>query len=239
MWVDAVSWPLENFCARLYVDLFNPRWEVRHGAATALRELINNHSNGAGKAIGMSLEEIQQYHNLWMEDAALRLLCVLCLDRFGDFVSDQVVAPVRETCAQVLGTIVKDMHAEQVHQIVQLLMKLLKQKEWEVRHGGLLGLKYVFVVREDLLPIYVRKTISNILLALFDVVDDVGAVAASTLIPIATWLPKLLNPVQVSSIVKMLWDLLLDQDELTSACNSFMGLLAAILCLPNAGSWIQ
>ncbi|XP_011210299.2 TATA-binding protein-associated factor 172 [Bactrocera dorsalis] len=239
MWVDAVSWPLENFCARLYVDLFNPRWEVRHGAATALRELINNHCNGAGKAIGMSREEIQQHHNLWMEDAALRLLCVLCLDRFGDFVSDQVVAPVRETCAQVLGTIVKDMHAEQVHQIVQLLMKLLKQKEWEVRHGGLLGLKYVFVVREDLLPIYVPQTISNILLALFDVVDDVGAVAASTLIPIATWLPKLLNPVQVSSIVKMLWDLLLDQDELTSACNSFMGLLAAILCLPNAGSWIQ
>lgn len=239
MWVDAVSWPLENFCARLYVDLFNPRWEVRHGAATALRELINNHSNGAGKAIGMSREEIQQHHNLWMEDAALRLLCVLCLDRFGDFVSDQVVAPVRETCAQVLGTIVKDMHAEQVHQIVQLLMKLLKQKEWEVRHGGLLGLKYVFVVREDLLPVYVPQTINDILLALFDVVDDVGAVAASTLIPIATWLPKLLNPVQVSSIVKMLWDLLLDQDELTSACNSFMGLLAAILCLPNAGSWIQ
>jgi TATA-binding protein-associated factor len=25
------------------------------------------------------------------------------LDRFGDFVSDQVVAPVRETCAQALG----------------------------------------------------------------------------------------------------------------------------------------
>uniref|UniRef100_A0A0A1WE77 TATA-binding protein-associated factor 172 n=1 Tax=Zeugodacus cucurbitae TaxID=28588 RepID=A0A0A1WE77_ZEUCU len=239
MWVDAVNWPLENFCARLYVDLFNPRWEVRHGAATALRELINSHSNGAGKAIGMSREEIYQHHNLWMEDAALRLLCVLCLDRFGDFVSDQVVAPVRETCAQVLGTIVKEMHAEQVHQIVQLLMKLLKQKEWEVRHGGLLGLKYVFVVREDLLPVYVPQTINDILLALFDVVDDVGAVAASTLIPIATWLPKLLNPAQVSSIVKMLWDLLLDQDELTSASNSFMGLLAAILCLPNAGSWIQ
>jgi TATA-binding protein-associated factor len=38
-----------------------------------------------------------------MEDTALRLLCVLALDRFGDFVSDQVVAPVRETCAQALG----------------------------------------------------------------------------------------------------------------------------------------
>jgi TATA-binding protein-associated factor len=36
---------------------------------------------------------------------------VLALDRFGDFVSDQVVAPVRETCAQALGkwgTLVQD-----------------------------------------------------------------------------------------------------------------------------------
>ncbi|XP_067645807.1 TATA-binding protein-associated factor 172 [Eurosta solidaginis] len=239
MWIDAFYWPLENFCARLYIDLFNPRWEVRHGAATALRELINNQANGAGKAIGMTRDEMQHNHNLWMEDAALRLLCVLCLDRFGDFISDQVVAPVRETCAQVLGTIVKEMQSEQVHQIVKLLVKLLKQKEWEVRHGGLLGLKYVFVVREDLLPIYVPQTINDILLALFDAVDDVGAVAASTLIPIATWLPKLLNAGQVSSIVKMLWDLLLDQDELTSACNSYMGLLAAILCLPDASFWIQ
>uniref|UniRef100_A0A1I8PPP2 TATA-binding protein-associated factor 172 n=1 Tax=Stomoxys calcitrans TaxID=35570 RepID=A0A1I8PPP2_STOCA len=238
-WIDATHWPLENFCARLYVDLFNAKWEVRHGAATALRELINQQAMGAGKSMNMTREEMQHYHNLWLEDAALRLLCVLCLDRFGDFISDQVVAPVRETCAQVLGTIVKEMEANKVHEIVYILRTLLKQSEWEVRHGGLLGMKYVFVVREDLLQIYLPQTINDILLGLFDSVDDVGAVAASTLIPVATWLPKLLNATQVSSIVKMLWDLLLDQDELTSASNNFMGLLSAILCLPNASSWIQ
>ena len=42
-------------------------------------------------------------HQHWLEDVAIRLLCVLGLDRFGDFVSDQVTAPVRETCAQALG----------------------------------------------------------------------------------------------------------------------------------------
>jgi TATA-binding protein-associated factor len=42
-------------------------------------------------------------HFAWLEDIALRIVCVLALDRFGDFVSDQVVAPVRETCAQTLG----------------------------------------------------------------------------------------------------------------------------------------
>lgn len=44
-----------------------------------------------------------QYHQAWLEDMGVRLVCVLALDRFGDFVSDQVVAPVRETCAQALG----------------------------------------------------------------------------------------------------------------------------------------
>ncbi|XP_055908525.1 TATA-binding protein-associated factor 172 [Eupeodes corollae] len=238
-WVDAVSWPLENFCGRLYLDLFNPKWEIRHGAATALRKLINTHSAGAGKSMNVTQDEMEHGHTLWLEDAALRLLCVLALDRFGDFVSDQVVAPVRETCAQVLGTIVRDMPTEKVHETVSVLLKLIKQNDWEVRHGGLLGLKYIFVAREDLLEIFLPLTISDILIGLFDSVDDVGAVAASTLIPVASWLPKLLNPSQVSTIVKMLWDLLLDQDELTSACNSFMGLLAAILCLPNASTWIQ
>ncbi|XP_017119000.1 TATA-binding protein-associated factor 172 [Drosophila elegans] len=239
-WVDAVSWPLENFCSRLFIDLFHAKWEVRHGAATALRELINQHAQGAGKTVHQSHEQMDDAHSRWLEDAALRLLCVLCLDRFGDFVSDQVVAPVRETCAQVLGTLVKEIKASKVQRIVDILLQLIQHKnEWEVRHGGLLGLKYVFVVREELLPIYLPQSISNILVGLLDAVDDVGAVAAATLIPVSSWLPKLLNPAQVSSIVKMLWDLLLDQDELTSACNSFMGLLAAILCLPKAASWVE
>ncbi|CAD7093413.1 unnamed protein product [Hermetia illucens] len=238
-WGDAISWPLEQFSSRLFLDLFNPKWEVRHGAATALRELINSHSSGAGKCVYMTETEMIESHHRWIEDATLRLLCVLSLDRFGDFVSDQVVAPVRETCAQVLGTLLKQMPTDKVSQTVTILLKLIKQTEWEVRHGGLLGLKYMFVVREDLLQTFLPMTINDILMGLFDNVDDVGAVAASTLIPVATWLPKLLNEMQVSKIVKMLWDLLLDQDELTSACNSFMGLLAAILCLPNASQWIQ
>ncbi|ALC46880.1 Hel89B [Drosophila busckii] len=239
-WIDAVSWPLENFCARLFIDLFHAKWEVRHGAATALRELINQHGQSAGKCAQQTPEQMHEAHSRWLEDAAIRLLCVLCLDRFGDFISDQVVAPVRETCAQVLGTLVKSIDEGKVQRIVDILLQLIRHKnEWEVRHGGLLGLKYVFVVRVELLPIYLPNAITDILSGLLDAVDDVGAVAAATLIPVAMWLPKLLNPTQVSAIVKMLWDLLLDQDELTSACNSFMGLLAAILSLPQAASWIQ
>lgn len=182
---------------------------------------------------------MENSHNRWLEDAALRLICVLSLDRFGDFVSDQVIAPVRETCAQVLGTIVKEMTNDQVCEVVSLLRILMKQREWEVRHGGLLGLKYIFVVRQDLLTKYLSQTIDDIISGLFDTVDDVGAVAADTLIPVSNHLLKLLDATQVSSIVSILWDLLLDQDELASACNSFMSLLASILSLPDIFNWIK
>ncbi|XP_055541530.1 TATA-binding protein-associated factor 172 [Wyeomyia smithii] len=238
-WVDATEWPLEMFCSRLYMDLFSPRWETRHGSATALRELLKSHSAGAGKSVYMTKQQMEQQHQLWLEDATLRLLCVLALDRFGDFVSDQVVAPVRETCAQVLGTVLKQLPLVKVHKTVHILLTFIKQKDWEVRHGGLLGIKYMLVVREDLVQTFLPLIINDVLTGLFDSVDDVGAVAAATLIPIASWLPRLLTKAQVSHIVKLLWDLLLDQDELASACNSFMGLLASILSLPNASGWIQ
>lgn len=48
---------------------------------------------------------METHHQAWLEDVGLRLLCVLALDHFGDFLGDQVVAPVRETCAQALGII--------------------------------------------------------------------------------------------------------------------------------------
>lgn len=47
--------------------------------------------------------QMETHHQAWLEDVGLRLLCVLALDHFGDFLGDQVVAPVRETCAQALG----------------------------------------------------------------------------------------------------------------------------------------
>uniref|UniRef100_A0A1B0CNY4 Mot1 central domain-containing protein n=1 Tax=Lutzomyia longipalpis TaxID=7200 RepID=A0A1B0CNY4_LUTLO len=240
-WGDATAWPFEAFCHKLYTDLFNPRWETRHGAATALRELFKAHSENAGKVSGMSPQAMLEAHNRWLEDAVLRLLCVLALDRFGDFVSDQVIAPVRETCAQVLGTLLKQIPQERIQSTVDILVRMMKHEEWEVRHGGLLGIKYLLVVREDLLQDILPALINDILMGLFDQEDDVGAVAAATLIPIASWLPKLLKPMEVSRIVKMLWDLLLDQDELTSAkwsqclslcrvCGLFL-VTAPVLCV--------
>lgn len=46
-WPDsAIEWPLEAFAESLLQDLFSQKWEVRHGAATALREFIRLHGKG-------------------------------------------------------------------------------------------------------------------------------------------------------------------------------------------------
>lgn len=272
-WPDSVTdWPLETFAESLRHDLFSQKWEVRHGAATALRELIRLHGKGmqsfffittsvvlddmllyyafdrigAGKSRGQTLEEMQKSHREWLIDAALRLLCVLGLDRFGDFVSDQVVAPVRETCAQVLGSLLLLVPGEShikgtnsvFHGILSVLLKLLQHDEWEARHGALLALKYLLAVRDDLLDEVLPRILPAIMQGLSDPVDDVGAAAASALIPVASALPRLLKPAELEAIVIRLWQLLKEQDELAAACNSFMGLLAAILSLPAARACI-
>ncbi len=84
----------------------------------------------------------------WLEDLALRLACVLALDRFGDYITDEVVAPVRGTCAQCLGVVLNHMSPEGVQGVLQVLLHVLAQTQWQVRHGGLLGIKYLLAVRQ-------------------------------------------------------------------------------------------
>lgn len=48
---------------------------------------MNKYSQGVH--FFLFLQMIQQ-HQEWLEDLVIRLLCVFALDRFGDFVSDEV-----------------------------------------------------------------------------------------------------------------------------------------------------
>lgn len=56
--LQASEWPLESFCDQLVTDLFSPRWESRHGAATALREVIACHGLGAGKTANTTKQQV-------------------------------------------------------------------------------------------------------------------------------------------------------------------------------------
>ena len=144
-------------------NLSDPGWQIRHGASLALLDLLRN-SNVSTSTPSILLTAIARH-----------LLTVLVLDRFGDFVGDTVIAPVRETAGQALGILLKYLSDEAVLEVHHALLTMVRQpwarrgkdtsgKErtegekfrWEVRHAGLLGLKYEVAVRGDLLQAPVR-----------------------------------------------------------------------------------
>lgn len=254
LWEEQQSgeWPLEAFVEALCQDLFSAAWEVRHGAATALREVVRLHGRGGGRTSSTPAAQMEAANQLFLEDLSLRLLCVLALDKFGDFVSDQVVAPVRETCAQTLGHVLNLMMGSSkcvgddssaggvsvpppppplaggVWGVVRVLLQLLQRPEWEARHGGLLGIKYLLAVRKDLTPVLIPAVFEPVFQGLQDQNDDVSAVAAAALVPVTEDLVRTL-PQQVPRVVVTLWDALLELDDLTSSTSSILMLLAALL----------
>ncbi|KAL9268603.1 TATA-binding protein-associated factor BTAF1-like protein [Drosera capensis] len=166
-------------------------------------------------------------HCDFLQDCAIRFLCVLSLDRFGDYVSDQVVAPVRETCAQALGAVLKYMAPELVHETLNILLEIRNRPEWEIRHGSLLGIKYLVAVRQEMLPNLLGFVLPSCKIGLEDPDDDVRAVAADALIPTALAIVSHKGET-LHSIVMLLWDILLDLDDLSPSTSSVMNLLAEI-----------
>ncbi|EMP42146.1 hypothetical protein UY3_00533 [Chelonia mydas] len=133
---EANEWPLESFCEEVCNDLFNPSWEVRHGAGTALREILKAHGKSGGKMGDSTVEEMAQQHQEWLEDLVIRLLCVFALDRFGDFVSDEdtintllpKVLPAIIEGLQDLDDDVRAVAAASLVPVVESLVHLQSQK---------------------------------------------------------------------------------------------------------------
>ncbi|XP_067936864.1 TATA-binding protein-associated factor 172-like [Watersipora subatra] len=226
---EDTSWPFLEFSEILCNELFSPVWEVRHGAATLIRGLVNQCGYSAGV---VSLEQADEQNQDWLETLAVRLVCILALDRFGDYISDEIVAPVRETCAQTLGTVCKYLPKHSVLTIVRKLAEIIHHPTWEVRYGVMLGLKYIIAVKQELAG--ELETIMPALLELIDdSVDDVRAVTATSLLPIIDRLQQII-PEKVEGLINSLWDALLDLDDLTSSTHSMMALLSALLTVESA-----
>ncbi|KAJ1935033.1 TATA-binding protein-associated factor mot1, partial [Linderina macrospora] len=188
------SWPFESLVEILCIDLFDAKWEVRHGAGMALREIFKTHGHSAGMLAGLSSQENTKRNQQFLEDVCVRLMCVFTLDRFGDFVSDHVVAPVRETCAQTLGVVSQYLTQPVLVETQQALLQLVRRGAgdqassvapiWEARHSGLSGLRYVVAVRRDMASMLVTGTLDAALAGLRDHDDDVRSVSAETLLPL-------------------------------------------------------
>lgn len=224
-------WEFQSTCELLKQDLLDPRWEMRHGAAVGLREVLKRHADSAGRFSQLRGAEENEW---WLEDMCCRLVCVLAMDRFGDFVGDAVVAPVRETAAMIISACSKPMSSDSVKCLLRTLLRLLDVKDhskWEVRHAGLLGLQYIIAVRQDMAAELLGLSMEPIMDGLQDHDDDVRAAAGEALIPVAESIVSLM-PDKVPKLVAILWGSLPDLDDISAATGSILRLLARMTSIP-------
>ena len=242
----AGEYPFSALADVLQLDLLNSSWEVRHGAAVGLRELFKAQGAGGGTLVNVKEEDNACSHAIWLENMAANVLCVLVLDRFGDFISDQVICPVRETASQTLASLVIHMSEASTRQVHSTLHAMVYQSYlssdgispaskgdkgfvWEIRHAGLLGLKYFVAVKRSFLGDdndILKMVVDSTILGLNDLDDDVRAVAASTLQPIVDVVITKL-PTSVPQILDAIWDSFSQlKDDLCSSTGIVMSLLS-------------
>ncbi|PWN25714.1 hypothetical protein BDZ90DRAFT_233723 [Jaminaea rosea] len=249
----AGEWPFTHLTSVLLADLFSAKWEVRHGACLALRSIFSVQGHGGGMSLlAASATSNRQRKAKWAEDAAVKLLCLLCLDRLSDFVFDQVVAPVREVGAQALSALLPHLSADSRSCVREQLMAMTKQAvylppnsgrehaqrgdagyAWEVRHAGLSGLRWLVeadtaagTASQDALT-----SVSSIAVAcLRDSDDDIRAAASAVLLPLASDVLVSDLSAMLPSLLQTLWDCLGEvKDDLNSSTGSVMDLLARLV----------
>jgi TATA-binding protein-associated factor len=280
------EWPFKHFVSSLQEGLLNTAWEIRHGAALGIREILKVQGRSGGMMAGATRQQNHMQHQEWADHLAVDLLSVLALDRFGDFVGDQVMAPVRETASQTLSALMATMPKSSVLRVYDILSSMVRQDEvktaldeqakvdpesrkgkrnyfWEVKHAGLLGIKYLVAVRRDLfsqtehasngpsngdLQVHTsqdsNQLVENILdvaiLGLADRDDDVRSVAASVLLPISGLIVEHLPTDKLVLLLDMLYTSLGDlRDDLSSSVGNVMDLLSQLLQFPRILDLIQ
>lgn len=235
-------WLFQGVYELLISDLFDNRWEVRHGACLGIRELVRSHGEAIARTVRRSRPQNNHNNARALEDLAVRLCALLALDRFGDYVSDTVVAPVRESGAQTLAALLLHLRGndEIVLRTFACLAELVLQKSlskdsmpcWEAMHGGMLGVRYFVSVRPDILEKYPHVLDLVVAMVLHGLSenndDDVQLVAALTLAPIASQFVTTL-PQAIPEMLSVIWDSLVNlKDDLSASIGLVMDLLSRL-----------
>ncbi|KAK3197458.1 hypothetical protein GRF29_216g214392, partial [Pseudopithomyces chartarum] len=239
---QGLGWPFERVCDYLSVELFDHAWEVRHGAAMGLREILRVHGAGAGRIKGKTRAQNDQLNQQWLNDLACRFCCVFMLDRFADYTGDNAVAPVRETTGQALGALLQHLSRENVLATFHVLNRLIQQDNapthalWQISQGGMMGLRYLVAVRSDLLledDVLMDGVLNAVIKGLGDMDDDVRAISAATLIPVAKEFVEM-RPDRLKELINEVWSCLSSlTDDLSASTGFIMDLLAKLCSFPK------
>lgn len=143
------------------------------------------------------------------------------------------MAPVRETLSQAIGAMLKYAPEASVistfYTFRELFMHPNAKENWQIRHSGLLGIKYVLASRPEPLDLHLSDVLRTVIMGLKDGVDDVVAVAASALVPIAI---RKMDPIptEIIEIIHRLWEILHNTiDDLSSSTSVVVDVLG-IFC---------
>jgi Domain of unknown function (DUF3535) len=204
--------PQTILATELVYRMFDATWSVRHGALLGTLALVR--AWWRTSSTGLKLPQNEVVFGSWPQDILARAVCVLVLDRFSDFAGSivrshtdssgenyssdlnqstgGVVAPVRETAAQLTAVAFRMAPYDIQKSTLELLLKLSSHPgEWELRQGAMFALKFIAVmlsnpefgyaneskIRSDCLCAVVRSAKDR----LADDSDEVVSVAAQIL----------------------------------------------------------
>lgn len=234
---EGSQWPFQRVSEYLAIELFDQTWETRHGAAMGIREILRVHGAGAGRLRGKTRAENDVLNQQWLNDLVCRICCVLMLDRFTDFTSDNAVAPIKETAGQALGSVLQYLSPGNVLATFKVLERLIIQQDlpngsWGVCQGGMIGLRYLVAVRNDLLledGVLMDGVLAAVIKGLGDEDDDIRAISAATLIPVAKEFVEM-RPKALEVLMNQVWSCLSSLTDDLSASTGFIMDLLAKLC---------
>lgn len=233
----------------LMFRMFDSSWHVRHGSLIGILSLIR-----AWKAHSRKFNDSDL--GVWPHDILARTLCVLALDRFGDFsgastesISGSMVAPIREMAGQVFAVVFLMSPNSYRQKVVNLLEELIQHNEWETRHGAFLAMKYIVVLAPSTKPsdgdCHLQEEFQSffldlVIIGLKDESDDVQGVAAQilsiSLQHVGFYKTKKME--YIHHIVQSLWESLENIRDVSSSVNDLVQMLS-ILVRMNAAKVLE
>ncbi|GJQ08908.1 hypothetical protein GpartN1_g699.t1 [Galdieria partita] len=208
------EWVFGKCFNKLRNHMFSLDWEVRHGAATGLRELLKYQATEACLDISYSLEA----NKILLEDIACRVLILLAVDRFCDFSGTLTVAPVREAASMALATVVLHLDISRVEQIGHYINILAHSDSWEVAHAAYISMQYIFAALNSCCSVLIsllKYSFDDITRGLLSEDQDICAAAARCLFPVVDIIagdsPE--NPVPIEKLCNVLWQVVSTCDE--------------------------
>ncbi|VDP03636.1 unnamed protein product [Soboliphyme baturini] len=162
---------LQRFLLQLCRELYDPKWTKRHGVVLGIKECVT---------CALCSKKTFLKNDMFL---LKHLFCMLALDRFHDFVGNHVVAPIRETAAQVI-CILNNVSPVTIQLFVRsVVLQFLSSPCWECRHDALLIVKYIFA-SDHARSVYSEQLLQAVMSCLNDGNDDIVISAADALSPV-------------------------------------------------------